>query len=178
MSTGGVGPGLGDTPALFFSRQIGLSQGRRVPIVVVGRLTGKAGPFSIGVLNIQTDDEQVSRTAATNFSVLRIKRDILRRSAVGAMLTRRSVSTRADGSNEALGVDGTFAFFQNVKVDTCLARTRTPVSSGNEMSYRTKFDYNADRYGLQLERRSGRTSTRKSDSCGVWTSRKASGASA
>ena len=126
VSTGGVGPGLGDTPALFFSRQIGLSQGRPVPIVGGGRLTGKAGPFSIGVLNIQTDDEPVSMAAATNFSVLRVKRDILRRSAIGAMLTRRSVSTRADGSNEAFGVDGNFAFFQNVKVDTYFARTRTP----------------------------------------------------
>jgi hypothetical protein len=34
-------------------------------------------------MNIQAGDEDVSGTPATNFTVLRVKRDILRRSTMG-----------------------------------------------------------------------------------------------
>ena len=71
-----------------------------------GRLTGKVGPYSIGLLNVQTDEEPVSGARATNFSVVRVKRDVLRRSNIGVLMTRRSVSTVGDGSNDVFGVDG------------------------------------------------------------------------
>ena len=75
----------GDAPTLFFSRRIGLDQaGRTVPIRGGGRLTGRVGDFSVGAINIQTDDARASSALPTNFSVLRVKRDILRRSRVGA----------------------------------------------------------------------------------------------
>ena len=53
-------------------------------------------------MNIQTGDEEVSRTPDTNFTVVRVKRDILRRSTVGAMFTNRSVSTVAAGIEPGL----------------------------------------------------------------------------
>ena len=55
---GGVqaGNSPGDVPLLFYSRQIGLSNGQAVPVLAGGRLTGRAGAYSIGALNIQTDD--------------------------------------------------------------------------------------------------------------------------
>ena len=149
----GTGPfgGGGNTPVLFYSRQIGLNQGREVPIVAGGRLTGRVGTFSVGVLNIQTDDALEAGAVATNFSVVRLNRDLLRRSRVGAILTRRSVSTRGPGSNETYGVDGTFAFYENLSMNTYWATTRT---SGlrDEVSYRGQLDYTGDRYGVQLER--------------------------
>ncbi len=142
----------GPTPILFFSRRIGLDGGRPVPIEAGGRLTGKVGPYSIGVLNIQTDEEPVSGARATNFSVVRVKRDVLRRSNIGVLMTRRSVSTVGDGSNDVYGVDGTFAFFDNLRIDTSLARTRTPGLSGDDTSYRAGLNYNGDRYGVILDR--------------------------
>ena len=95
--------GSSDAPILLYSRQIGLSQGLEVPIVAGGRLTGRAGAFTLGLLNIQTDDEPTADALSTNFSVFRIKRDLLRRSSVGAILTNRSVSTSSPvpGSNQA-----------------------------------------------------------------------------
>ena len=42
-----------NTPVLFFSRQIGLLGSTPVPIEVGGRLTGRAGRYTVGVLNIQ-----------------------------------------------------------------------------------------------------------------------------
>ena len=142
----------GPTPILFFSRRIGLDGGRPVPIEAGGRLTGKVGPYSIGVLNIQTDEEPVSGARATNFSVVRVKRDVLRRSNIGVLMTRRSVSTVGDGSNDVFGVDGAFAFFDNVRLDAYLARTRTPGLSGDDTSYRARLNYDGDRYGVILDR--------------------------
>ena len=147
------GGGGGDTPVLFHSRQIGLHQGQEVPIEVGGRLTGRVGAFSLGVMNIQTGDATGSGAPATNFSVVRVKSDILRRSSIGALFTRRSVSTRdPTGSNDAYGVDGTFAFYDNLNINTYWAETRTPGLGGDTVSYRTQLDYTGDRYGLQLER--------------------------
>jgi hypothetical protein len=150
---GGAGTGgAGDTPILFYSRRIGLQRGREIPIRAGGRVTGRLGRYEFGALNIQTDDEPTSMTAATTFSVLRVKRDVLRRSSVGAIFTRRSAGLSAPGGNEAYGVDGTFAFFEYLALNTYWARTRTNGLSAEDTSYRMQLDYAGDRYGLQLER--------------------------
>ena len=54
---------LSDTPYLFYSRQIGLNRNREVPIIAGGRLTGKVGEYAVGVMNIETGEETVSRSA-------------------------------------------------------------------------------------------------------------------
>ena len=63
-----------------------------VPIHGGARMTGKAGAFDVGALSIQTEESPEAGTASTNFTVLRIRRDILRRSSVGGIFTNRSVS--------------------------------------------------------------------------------------
>ena len=140
------------TPILFFSRRIGLHEDGTVPIDVGGRVTGRVGKYTVGALNIQTDEEPVSGAVPTNFTVVRVKRNILRRSSIGAIFTGRSVSTEGDGSNEVYGVDGLFSFHDNVNINTYLARTRTPGLSGDELSYRAQLDYTGDRYGVQVQR--------------------------
>ena len=55
-------------------------------------MTGKAGNWNIGALNITTDDDEVIQAQQTNFSVVSLRRDVLRRSVVGMMMTRRSLS--------------------------------------------------------------------------------------
>src|SRR6185436_7071336 len=112
-----AGNGASDAPTIFYSRRIGLENGRAVPIIGGGRLSGRAGEWSIGALNISSDDDPDARAAQTNFTVLRVRRDVLRRSAIGALFTARSVSTVAPGSNELAGVDGNFSFFQNVYIN-------------------------------------------------------------
>jgi hypothetical protein len=141
-----------DAPILFYSRRIGLNRGRAVPLDVGGRLTGRAGAYSLGVLNLQTGDEATTATASTNFTVVRVKRDILRKSSVGLIATNRSVGVSGAGSNQAYGVDGTFAFFEDFQVNTYWARTATEGRRGNDRSYRAQLDYPGDRYGLQVER--------------------------
>ena len=148
---GGGVLGGGDTPTLFYSRRIGLVRGEAVPIVGGGRVTGKVGAFDVGALNIHTDDATVSGATNTNFTVLRVKRDVLRRSSVGALFTNRSVSLTGDGSNQTLGVDATFSFFEDVNLLGYYARTRTSGQAGQDTSYQGRFGYNADRYGFDVD---------------------------
>jgi hypothetical protein len=158
-ATGGFQAAASDTPVLFYSRRIGLDRGQAVPLEVGGRLTGRAGRFTLGVLNIQTDEGPDIRTPIglvpgqprTNFSVLRLRRDIFRRSNVGLMFTDRSVSQRGAGRNMAYGADATFAFYDNLTINSYWARTETDGISRGDTSYRAQFDYPGDRYGVQAE---------------------------
>jgi hypothetical protein len=138
-----------DVPILFFSRQIGLSNGQAVPVVGGGRLTGRTGAFDIGALNIQTAAKAPARAVATNFSVLRVKRNIFRQSYVGIIATNRAPSE--GNSNQAAGVDANLRFFRDVFVNAYYARTSTPGRSGDESSYRGRFEYGGDRYGLTVD---------------------------
>jgi hypothetical protein len=141
-----------DTPTLFYSRRIGLDAGREVPIDVGGRLSGRVGRYSVGLLNIQSGDVDRLGIPAANLGVARIKRDVLRRSSLGAILTRRSATSSGIGSAETYGVDGVFSFYQNLNINTYWARTQTPGVRGGDTSYRTQLSYTGDRYGVQLER--------------------------
>ncbi|HJU75318.1 MAG TPA: DUF5916 domain-containing protein, partial [Gemmatimonadaceae bacterium] len=151
VGAGGFNAGATDTPFLFYSRRIGLNAGRVVPIDAGGRVTGKVGPYALGILNIQTGDEPVSQTEPTNFTVLRVKRDVLRRSAIGLMATNRSVSALGTGSNQSYGVDGSFGLTRDLSLGAYWARTATTELEGDDQSYEARFDYNADRYGARLE---------------------------
>ena len=142
----------GVAPVMFFSRRIGLNAGHTVPIHGGGRLTGKTGPYSIGLLDVQTGEDSSTGTRATNFSVVRVKRDVLRRSAIGAMFTGRSVSAKGLGASYTYGVDGIFSFYDNLNFNTFWAKTDTLGSRGDDMSYQTELDYGNDLWSLKVER--------------------------
>jgi hypothetical protein len=141
-------------PIMFYSRRIGLNGPRIVPVDLGGRLTGRAGRYSIGVVNVETDEEDPSLPAParqTNFSVVRLRRDVLRRSSIGLIGTGRTVAQNGIGSNLAYGADGLFAFYENLTFNTYWARTQSEGRGPDDISYRAQMDYNGDRYGLQLE---------------------------
>ena len=148
-----------NTPVLFFSRRIGLSGNRAVPIEAGGRLTGKAGRYSIGLLDIQTDDSREGRATSTNFAVVRLKRDILRRSYIGFIGTNRSAAAASaevpnpigPEDNLLVGVDANLSFYQALNIVGYYAGSRTPGFDGDDHSYRARFDYDADRLGVQIE---------------------------
>jgi hypothetical protein len=145
-------PGVTNTPLVFFSRRIGLSGNRAIPIDVGGRVTGKAGRYTVGFLEIQTGDDEESGTRATNFGVVRVKRDILRRSYVGVIGTRRSPPAVVAGANGVLGVDASLSFFDHLNVVGYYARSWTPGRTSDAASHRARFDYDADLYALKVER--------------------------
>ena len=156
FSFGGAGPRFsgtppGDTPVLFFSRRIGLSDGTPVPIIGGGRVTGRVGPYSVGLLNIHTEESPTLGVGKTGFSVVRLKRNIFRRSSIGVIGTHRSLNKQGTGSNEVYGVDGRLALLSNFFVDAYYARSDTVGRTGYDASYRLRIENNGDRYGFQLE---------------------------
>jgi hypothetical protein len=138
-----------ETPIVFFSRRIGLENGQVVPIQAGGRLTGRAGAYSIGVLNIRTGESELAEARATNFSVVRVRRDILRRSTVGMIVTHRAPSGGID--NDVYGLDTNLSFYQDIEINAYYARSHTPDREGDAESYRGDFNYNADRYGVRAQ---------------------------
>src|SRR6185436_18481538 len=84
-AAGGMSAQNSDVPILFYSRRIGLNDGQPVPIVAGGRTTGRVGRYSLGLVDMQTANDRGIRS--TNFSVVRLKRDFLRRSNIGVLLT-------------------------------------------------------------------------------------------
>jgi hypothetical protein len=148
----GVLGAVADTPVLFYSRRIGLHQGAAVPLEAGGRLTGRQGRFSIGLLNVQADSDPALAFRATNFSVIRIKQNVLRRSSIGVIYTGRSIDQLGGGRNDAYGIDGMFPFFDNLTFNAYWARTRSQGLTGKDTSHRLQMDYAGDRYGVQVER--------------------------
>jgi len=139
-------------PSLFYTRRIGLNGSRVIPIEVGGRLTGKVGRFGVGAMNIETGDDPDVKTPRTNFSVVRVKRDILRRSTIGAMVTNRTATAALPGvSNVAFGADAAFSFFQNLNLGGYYARSETDGFKRDNDSYLGRFDYAGDRYGAQAQ---------------------------
>ena len=148
---GGNNSGSNVTPTLFYSRRIGLNKGRPIAIDLGGRLTGRAGGFGLGVMNIQAGDEATTATPGTNFTVIRVKRDVLKRSSVGALFSNRSNASVGQGASQTYGMDGTFSFLQDFNLTGYYARTKLPGVSSDDASYQGRFDYSADRYGARLD---------------------------
>jgi hypothetical protein len=145
-------PVTGDAPVLFYSRRIGLNANRVVPIIGGGRLTGKAGKWNVGALNIESDKDEAARAELTNFTVLRARRDVFRRSSIGGMFTSRSRAVSGIGSNQVWGVDANLAFYSNLYIGGYVAQSKTDGRSGRDVSYRGQLNYAADKYGLTLDR--------------------------
>ena len=97
--------GLSGRVQPFFSRRIGLSQEEVIPILAGGKFSGKAGPYGIGTLLMQT--EASGNIPAEQFGVLRLSRDIGLRSNLGLIATKRT--NRGGSGHETLGLDSLIA---------------------------------------------------------------------
>jgi hypothetical protein len=99
------------TPLLkpFFSRRLGISPfGTVVPIDWGARLTGRTGPWSLGLLDLETRRTDVVpgfEVPDNNWGVVRLKRNIGRRSTVGLIATNRQ--SDGDDFNRVFGLDTT-----------------------------------------------------------------------
>lgn len=108
---------------IFFSRRIGLDQGQEVPIDLGGRVTGRVGGWNVGVMSVLTEGVSERGVPETTWNVLRLKKNIGRRSSFGAIYTDRS--ERGAGRNQVLGFDFdykptnklSFSFFESKSDD-------------------------------------------------------------
>lgn len=140
-------------PVLFFSRRIGLADEDPVQILAGGRVTGRVGGWSVGALHVRQDEASSTTLPLpkTDFTVLRLRRDLFRRSSLGVIYTRRSAAETMDGANHAGGLDLLIAPTQEVNINAYVAKTGARGAGSDDLSYRGRVDYNADRYGLVVE---------------------------
>ena len=130
----------------FFSRRIGLEGSDAVPILGGARLTGKAGQYSVGALAIGT--AETGRSPTTSFGVLRVKRDVLRRSSIGFIVTDR----RGGGlHNSVWGADAHFAFGQQARVESFITRSATPGVGGGEWAGRVHAINEGDLFAAEID---------------------------
>jgi hypothetical protein len=96
--------GLDQALIPFFSRRVGLNdQGEEVPILAGAKLTGRAGPWGIGLLDVQTDE--LDELDGQNLFAARLSKDVGEQSRVGGIVTRGNPA--GDGDNLVIGLDGT-----------------------------------------------------------------------
>jgi hypothetical protein len=144
---------------LFFSRRIGLSsRGEPVPILAGAKVTGKVKGFNVGFINMQTRRLSFSQAPAgtaqrpdepgSNFTVVRIKRDVFARSNIGAIFTNRT--SGGANHNRAGGVDANFRFFENLQLQTFVAKTSTPGLHGEDWSWRGRAFFDNDFISAEL----------------------------
>ncbi len=149
----GGGGGGSDVPIPFFSRRIGIADGEAVPILGGARLHGRAGDYTMGLVNMQTRSHGSAAAESTNFTAVRLKRDVFARSNVGVIATHRNVNLDGGGANSLYGVDGNFAPTEHLRVNAYYMETRDAgeASGLDTASYRGQLRYDTDliRFGAE-----------------------------
>jgi hypothetical protein len=94
----------------FFSRRVGLNNGKIIPIAVGARLSGNIDKnWRVGLMNIQTLKSEEAKTAPQNFTVAAFTRRVLNRSFVGLIAThKQNIASKDKSFNSLLGSDFNF----------------------------------------------------------------------
>jgi hypothetical protein len=134
-----VGPDSDDEADVipFFSRRIGLLNGQEVPILAGTKLTGRQGPYTIGMIAVRT--RETDFTDAKNFFVARVKRDFFKQSYVGGIYSEgnpeRSSSSRTFGGDVRLFTSKFLGNDRNFGVDGFVLKTANKDLIGKDYSY-------------------------------------------
>ncbi len=139
----------------FFSRRIGLLEGREVPIQAGTRLTGKVGRFDVGALVVRTRETQFDGETkpAKTFAVARIKRNFFKQSYIGGWYTEGNPASAE--TNRMLGADtrlSTANFLgseRNLTVDAHYFKDIRGKGTGDNSAYGAGVAFPNDRfYGI------------------------------
>lgn len=132
----------------FFSRRIGLLDGREVPILAGTKLTGKAGRFDIGALAIRT--QRTRFTEPKNYFVGRFKRNLFKQSFIGAIYTEGDPanlqSSRTIGADIRLATSNFLNTGRNFAVDAYAMKSTRTGLTGDDTSFSVVASYPNDRW--------------------------------
>ena len=140
---------------LFYSRRIGLAEGRAIPILGGGKMTGKIGPYGIGILNVLTNkfedeemdapEEDMFSEPRTNYAVVRVNRDILKGSTIGGIVINKQ---DADAYNRTAGLDFSYRPTREINIDGLWSRTFEADVSGNSNAFFIGGDWRTNLFRL------------------------------
>lgn len=127
-------------------------RGQPVPIDYGAKITGKIGSYNVGFLQVQTRSLGASQSnlfvPRQQFTVARVKKDILKRSSIGAIFVNRQGATRFGGSryNRAYGVDAEFNLTDRYRISGFYARSKTPNIKSSVHSARLDSIFENDKF--------------------------------
>jgi hypothetical protein len=154
------GLGLGEDLLPYFSRRVGLVEGREVPIIAGTKVNGRIGNTNFGGLVVGTDEEPGVVDQKVGMAVGRVKRNIWRESWIGAIAT---VGDPLGRSGSWLGgVDFTYATSRfrgdkNVLVGAWGLATGREDLGADSTAFGLKIDYPNDLWDVAvLSKRIGR----------------------
>jgi len=132
----------------FFSRRIGLVNGRQAPIAFGAKVYGKIGDTNLAVLDVRTD--RFGESAGRNFFAARMSQNILEESKVGWIFTNGSPTGE---KNSLAGADFTyqtsrFAGNRNFSASGWYAYTWNEQKQGRHHGYGFRLDYPNDLWDI------------------------------
>ena len=145
---------------LFYSRRIGLAEvaprvWKQIPILSGGKMTGKIGPYGIGILNVLTNkfeeeeigtpEEDMFSEPRTNYSVVRVNRDILKGSTVGGIFINKQ---DVDAYNRTAGLDFSYRPTREINIQGLWSRTFEADISGNSNAFFFGGDWRTNLFRL------------------------------
>ncbi len=143
---------------LFYSRRLGLVDGHEARILGGAKMVGKVGSYQVGVMNILTDavtyreEDLTLKVNPANFTVVRLRRDILRRATIGMMFLNKE-DLRSSDFNRSFGLDGHLPLTRYFTLSGYLAATFGPEQTDDgqtidmnkwNVAGRLGLDYNSD----------------------------------
>ena len=143
--------GRAEANQLFFTRRIGLTDdGAPVAINYGAKITGKIGSYNVGFLQVQTrklgDPTLGFGVPRQQFTIARVKRDLLERSYIGAMFVNRQGATSVGGTtyNRGAGIDAEFNLTDHYQLKAFLMGTATPGVRSSFLSGRVDSRFEND----------------------------------
>jgi hypothetical protein len=138
----------------FFSRRIGLDdRGTPQPIDGGAKLTGQAGAFDVGVLQVRTAES--GRRLGEDVSVVRVRRRAFEQSYFGGMYTRRSARVPGDVDRHTAGLDfelatSRFRGDQNLELSGFYLWTSSPEQADDTAAYGFRLAYPNDPFSAEI----------------------------
>jgi hypothetical protein len=126
---------------LFFSRRVGVADGRAIPIQAGTRLTGRLGGTSIGAIAMRTDG--VEGLPGNDYGVLRVRQNVGEGSDIGGLFMMRDSrqgGPNGDDYNRVFGVDGNLRFLGTIDWNSYLVGTQSPGRDGGQYAWRTSLN--------------------------------------
>jgi hypothetical protein len=125
---------------LFFSRRIGLTEsGREIPIIGGARLTGRAGGLVMGALTAQT--KAAEGEPATNYSVLRLRRNVFASGDVGGIFMMRLNTDDSGDYNRVYGTDLNLRLPGETDWSSYVIRSSAPGVESGQYAWRTSLNH-------------------------------------
>ena len=128
---------------LFFTRRIGIAEnGTPQPIIGGGRLSGRVGKTTVGLLQMVTDASNASiEDDGQSFTVARATREVGARSRFGVMAVQRMSTAENADVNRTFALDGRLGLGQRWTSDLWAARTTTPGLDGDANAASARIAY-------------------------------------